>query len=961
MNPERWARIKEVFCAALERDEKERPDFIEAACGSDVELRGELELLLREHSLAPDLRSPVKPRDLAGRTIAHYRILGDLGHGGMGDVYRAEDTNLSRHVAIKVLPDVFASDPERLARFEREAKVLASLSHPNIASIYGLEQADGKRFLVLELVEGQTLAQRIAKGPLPFEEAIGVCRQIAEGLEAAHEKGIIHRDLKPANIQITPVGNVKILDFGLARAFQNQSPEVDQPHSPTITDAMTRPGMALGTAAYMSPEQARGKPVDKRTDIWAFGCILYECLTGKRPFEGETITETLAAILKDEPDWDALPASVPGKASDLLRRCMKKDPRERLRDIGDAAIEIAEAGAETVGETAVRPGRSGIKWNLVIPLLLGAALIGVVAGLLILLKTRPSFLAEMITKSAGRPAPAIARRMSIRLPQEWPLAPVGLAPAGVGRPALAISPDGLQLAYAGEHDGETQLYKRRLDSMKVEPIPGTSGAYNPFFSPDGKWIGFFVGNQLKKISTDGGQPILLCEAINCYGGTWADDGKIYFAPHEASRLCRVSVEVGVVETVAVPDKSKGIAGFWWPHAFPGGKGVLFRNGVLSLPAKKTQRLFNDRDSSSVEDPKYLSSGHIVFWTDSRLMAAPFDLGRLGPTGTPRVVLEGVRTESFGGTQCAISDEGTLVFVPGQSGSVGRPVLVNWRGEVEVLPFPQDRYGSFRISPDGTKFVVQIARTSSQIWIYDLVLKGAPRRLSTEEKEGQPIWTPRDGSRITFSAVEDGSWSIYWRPADRSSERQRLIERKGSFEIAPESWSPDGQLLSFRDLGATDWDVFIFNRKSGEANAYLAHDFNEWGSAFSPDGDWVAYTSDESGDYEVYLQQYPHGRKVQVSTGGGNEEPVWSRDGRKLFYRNGRRWLCATDPTNPKFSPGDCQLVFRGDFINISGLDYDVMPDGQRFLVLQSADTSSPGELHVILNWFEELERLVPAR
>ena len=298
---------------------------------------------------------------------------------------------------------------------------------------------------------------------------------------------------------------------------------------------------------------------------------------------------------KDEPDWDALPASVPGKAADLLRRCMKKDPHERLRDIGDAALEIAEADAESVGETAVRPGRSGISRSLMMPLLFGAALIGAAAGLLILWKTKPAFLGEMLTKSAGQSPPAIARRVSIRLPEEWPLAPVGSAPAGVGRPALAISPDGLHLAYAGEHDNETQLYKRRLDSMKVESMPGTSGTYNPFFSPDGKWIGFFVGNQLKKISTDGGQPILLCEAINCYGGTWADAGKIYFAPHEASRLCSVSAEVGAVETVAVPEKSKGIAGFWWPHALPGGKGVLFRNGLLSLPTKKIQRLFQGRE------------------------------------------------------------------------------------------------------------------------------------------------------------------------------------------------------------------------------------------------------------------------------------------------------------------------------------------------------------------------------
>jgi serine/threonine-protein kinase len=887
------------------------------------------------------LQTPIKELATGSTFAGRFVIIEKLGEGGMGEVYRARDTRLDRTVAIKVLSAAIANNAELRSRFQREARSISILNHPNICTLYEFESYKGNDFLVLEYIEGETLASRLEKGALKLDEALRIALQIAAALDSAHRQGVIHRDMKPGNIMLTKTG-AKLLDFGLAK-FR---PEVSASQGELLasrTLTVTTKGAIIGTLQYMAPEQLEGKDVDSRIDIFAFGAILYEMLTGRRAFEGKSSASVIAAILEREPaPVSSLVPIVPLYIDRIIKTCLAKEPENRWQTASELqhVLRWNSEEAQTKGTEKASIRRSPLFW------LYRAAAAVVLVGLGLVIGTR------IFTPPVEKQRRQALQRFSIQLAKDESLAPVGVAPLGVGRPALALAPDGSRLVYVGERADETQLYLRSLDKMNAQPLSGTSGAYNPFFSPDGQWVGFFSGNQLKKIPITGGQPIALCEAPNAYGATWADDGKIYFAPEEARKLYRISAEGGRIELVAVPDPSKGINTFHWPHALPGGKGILFSNGMLSLATNELKPL------SSMENPRYLSTGHLLYSRPGCLMAALFDIEQLQVASTPSPVLDGIRTETFGVAQYAISNEGLLVFVPGQSGAVGQPAWVNRQGKVEVLPFRPEIYGSFRISPDGTKFAISILGATNHIWLFDLVGKGEPQRLSTEENERIPIWTP-DGSRVTFAAWENGNWNIFWRPADRSRERERLI-KKDSAQY-PESWSPNGQLLSILERTKDSNDISILDLKTRELRPFLATRFNEWGSAFSPDGRWIAYTSDESGKYEVYIQPWPPtGGKWQVSTtAGGNEEPVWSRDGRELFYRNGRRWMAVPITTRPVFSVGTPQMLFQGDYINVSGLDYDGSPDGKRFLVLQPVETSRPTELHVVVNWFEELKRVCP--
>jgi serine/threonine-protein kinase len=686
-----------------------------------------------------------------------------------------------------------------------------------------------------------------------------------------------------------------------------------------------------------------GQDIDSRVDIFAFGAILYEMLTGRRAFEGKSSASVIAAILEREPiPVSSLVPVVPPYVDRIISTCLAKEPEKRWQTASELqhVLRWTSQEAQTKGIDITPIKRPRLIWLYRIAagiVLLG---LGFIVGIKIF--NRPTEVRRSQT----------VQRLSIQLQEKEPLSPVGSAPLGIGRPALALAPDGSKLVYVGEREGETALYMRPLDSQNAQKLPGTGGAYNPFFSTDGQWVAFFSGNQLKKISIAGGQPITLCEATNTYGAIWTDDGKIYFAPKEAGNLSRISAEGGLPEVVAVTDASKGISGFTWPQALPDGRGILFSNGILSLATHELKAL------SGVVNPRYLSTGHLLYSRPGGLMAVSFDLERLEVAGVPVPVLDGIRTETFGGAQYSISKDGLLVFVPGQSAGVGRPSWVDRNGKVETLPFRPERFGAFRISPDGTKFAISVLGTTNHIWIFDLVGKGEPQRFSTEESEQIPVWTP-DGTHIAFSGLENGNWNIFWRPADRSHERERLIKK--DIKLDPESWSPDGQLLALRETTSSSLDISILNLKTRELQPFLASRFNEWGPAFSPDGRWIAYTSDESGQYEVYVQPWPStGGKWQVSrTAGGNEEPVWSKDGRELFYRNGRRWMAVPISALPAFSAGPPQLLFQGDYLNVSGLEYGVSSDGKRFLVLQPADTSPPTELCVVVNWFEELKRLVP--
>ena len=634
---------------------------------------------------------------MIGQTISHYKITSKLGEGGMGEVYRAEDTTLKREVAIKVLPERFTQNTERLARFEREAQLLASLNYPNIAAIHGLEESDGIRFLVLELVEGKTLAERVSKGPLPAEESLEVCRQVAEGLEAAHETGVIHRDLKPANVNITPEGKVKILDFGLAKALEGEIPAADISHSPTRTDGMTSTGVILGTAPYMSPEQARGKPVDKRVDIWAFGCVLYECLTGTQLFGGETTTDCIAKVLQKEPDWKALPEKTPWRMRDLLRRCLEKDAHERLRDIGDARIEIEHVLSEPSDHSPEGVARAApVWWRRTTP---SAAI-----GLLILLMGVLLGFVLWNREYDSQPPQSKVARFSITLPDDEAIPP---------QAPLALSPDGTQLVYAAVRDNTRRLYLRATDQLEAKAIPGTEGGWGPFFSPDGKWVGFFTGvgvkGDLKKWSLLGGEPATICEVGVGRGGSWGEDGTIVFGRRDG--LWRVSSSGGVPELV-VPE---GL--LFRPQILPGGRGVIFdRLKLLDVgPVWSVEVLSLDTGQPRVlvdggVKGRYLPTGHLIYGQGGALWAAPFDPESLELQGPGVPVVDGVWMIS----RFEVSASGSLVYIPGSDvEQEDALVWVDRQGRKEPFLEPQMQLYNPRLSPDGTRLAV-VASESKEL-------------------------------------------------------------------------------------------------------------------------------------------------------------------------------------------------------------------------------------------------------
>jgi len=871
----------------------------------------------------------------SGARLGPYEILSPLGAGGMGEVYRARDPRLDREVAIKVLPEGFARDPERLARFEREAKVLASLNHPNIAAIYGLEESGGVRYLVLELAPGETLA-----GPLAVEDALPICRQIVLALEEAHAKGVMHRDLKPDNVRVTSAGKVKVLDFGLAKAFHGDVGGSDPSQSPTLTAAgRTREGTILGTAAYMSPEQARGRPLDKRTDIFSFGAVLYEVLAGRRAFPGESVSDTLAAVIRAEPNWTALPADTPANIRILLRRCLEKDLDRRLHDISDARLEIDERGV------AVAPRRGpSLPWALAAVAI--AAIAAAVWGW-----ARPA-----------RPAPGASqpvRRLVIRLPEGEPLALARLMPLGEGRPSFAISPDATRLVYVVERKGTTHLYLRALDQFEAAPIPRTEGGFGPFFSPDGRWIGFFAENKLKKVSVSGGDPVVLRDARNPYGGSWGADGTILFSEAMGTVLVRVpDTGGGVPQVVPVKDKTQR----WvWPEVLPGSKTALvtLRAGGVAVLSLETgeHRLLVEGGAGG----RYAPSGHLVFSRAGSLLAAPFDLARLVVTGPSAVIVPGVRVESWGAPQCAFSQDGAFVYAAGAAaGAASTPVWVDRQGKIQPVGMPQRAYGTFRLSPDGQRLAIQVLGPGNRdVWVQDLA-RGTFTRLTLEGDNSLPLWTP-DGGRVVFSSSRGGPPNLFWMPGDGSGEPEQLL--KSDRPQNPYSCSPDGQTLAYAEQDpSTASDIYVAPLKGDRTpQPFLRTRFTEWGPAFSPDGRWIAYVSDDSGQFEVYVRPYPGpGGKWQVSNLGG-EEPIWSRDGKELFYRNGQKWMSATVTLKPEFKAETSRPLFEGPFINVPGLSYDVAPDGRRFLLLQPAEqeTGPVTHLNVVLNWFEELRRHVP--
>jgi len=902
-----------------------------------------------------------------GTKLGPYEIVAPLGAGGMGEVYQAHDTKLGRDVAIKVLPEPFAHDPARLSRFQREAKMLAALNHPNIATIHGLEQSGDTSYLVLELVSGETLAERVKReGPVPVEEALTIAKQIAEALEAAHEKGIIHRDLKPANVKVTTEGKVKVLDFGLAKAFAGEEPGSDPSNSPTLSQAATMQGVILGTAAYMSPEQARGKTVDKRTDLWAFGCVLYELLTGKQAFHGEDITDILAAVVKTEPDWSCLPETTPPAIRLLLRRCLQKDKTLRLRDAGDVLIEIHEAMSApptAVGATAA-PATTGWRKRLAWP---------AVAGLLAVIAI--GFAIGFVLRAPKPPHPMQAVRLSAEIGVDASL------DTSLGTSAL-LSPDGTRLALVAiGTDQKRRIYVRSLDQLQAAALSGTENARDPFFSPDGQWIGFFADGKLKKISAQGGAAVTLCDAPNDRGGSWGEDGTIVFTPDLQLPLSKVSSSGGTPEPLTTLDKQAGEITQRWPQVLPGGKAVLFTSSanldfrdadvvVYSMASGQRKKLQRGGFHA-----RYVASGQVVYMHEGTLFAVPFDLQQLEVTGQPTPILEGVVSNpANAGAQFSFCETGNLAYVAGRSG--GQNVSIYWmdrEGKFTLLRETPGNNLNPAFSPDGKRLALEINDGKrSDIWVYEWERDALTRLTFAGEANSVPVWTP-DGQRIVYSSLEKGGApNLWWIRGDGAGDAQRLAESK-SPQYA-DSWRPDGKVLAFDQVNpGTNYDIMTLpiegdeksGWKPGAPNAFLNSAFMENFSKFSPNGRWLAYHSNESGSDEVYVRPFPGpGGKWQMSTGGGNY-PEWSRNSKELFYRtiDSKIMMVPYTVSGDSFHADKAILWSSGQFTDL-GPDYNfaLHPDGKRFAVLKApgtGQTPAVNKISFIFNFFDELRSKFP--
>jgi eukaryotic-like serine/threonine-protein kinase len=883
-----------------------------------------------------------------GSRLGPYEILAPIGAGGMGEVYCARDAKLGRDVALKVLPEAFARDAERMARFQREAKVLASLSHPNIAPIYGLEDSSTTHALVMELIEGPTLADRIKSGPIPIDEALRIAKQITEALEYAHERGIVHRDLKPANVKVTSDDAVKVLDFGLAKALEGDASSIDIANSPTVSRMATQAGVLLGTAAYMSPEQAKGKSVDRRADIWAFGCVLYEMLTGQMAFHGESVTDTLAAVIKEEPDWSQLPAATPIRVRVLLQRCLQKDPKQRLRDVGDARISLDEvlSGAPESSSVGAAPVSARL-WHRTIIVSLGTLLFGAAVASLVTWSLKPS--------TSPRPV----SRYVITLPP-------GRQFAGLENgPGVALSPDGSDLAYVATQGGTQQIYLRPMDSLDSRPITGTEGASDPFFSPDGQWLGFFADGKLKKIPVSGGVAQILADAQVPYGASWGNRGIIAFTP-TLGGLLQVSEAGGAGQPLT--HLENGEVGHLWPELLPGSKAVLFvldPQGAIGVDVIGTGERRDLIQGQAGNMPRYALSGHLVYGQGGSLMAVPFDLRHLKVTGTAVPVVESVLQSTRGFAQYGVSTTGSLVYVPGGTQlSQSKLVWVGRNGAEQTLGAPARNYDQPRLSPDGRRVAVDLRENGpTQVGLYDIARDTLARLTFEGTINEYPVWTP-DGRRIVFQSNRPGRSDLFWQMADGSGGSEPLMDsEKGE---VPMSWSSDGQALAVVELlPDSRFQLSVMRMSDRKAQPFLQPGYED-APEFSPDGRWLAYVSNESGRKEIYVQPYPGpGGKWQISTEGGSE-PMWNPKGKELFYRsgdNGDKMMAVDISTQPGFVAGKPRQLFEGKYLPdpYARANYDVSPDGQRFLMLKPSEQAgaAPTQINVVLNWFEELKQKVP--
>jgi len=911
----------------------------------------------------------------AGTRLGVYEIVAPLGAGGMGEVYRARDTKLDRDVALKFLPPAFASDADRIARFEREAKVLASLNHPHIAALYGTDESGGQHFLVMELVEGETLDARVKpRGPsdslapatgargfsraIPIDEALAIARQIAEALEAAHEKGIVHRDLKPANIKITPNDTVKVLDFGLAKAMGSSEISHDSgaaglTHSPTLTFAgATQAGMILGTAPYMSPEQAKGRPADKRSDVWAFGCVLYEMLTGRRAFEGDDVSDVLASVIKGDPEWTALPSNVPHAVNALVRGCLKKDRKERIGDLSTALFLLNQRDAAApAASVPVAAAWSG--WRSWLLVATGIAVGGAAVAAL-----------SWRQQASGPPA---VTRFAIALPPGQQLTRV--------RQAVAISPNGRQIVYAA--DG--LLYLRSLSEIEPRAIPGPEAAIGPVFSPDGQSVAFWnsVESAIKRVPISGGTPITICSASPTPSGiSWGDEGILFALA--GTGIMRIPENGGKPEVVVRVDASEALA--HGPQQLPGGfllftlarqsgtgRGFPWDQAQIVVQSLKTGERKTIIEGS---DGRYLETGHLLYAISGIVFAVPFDVKKLAVTGSAVPIIEGISratSVSGGAAQLALSKSGAMVYLPGPA-SAGREdvILFDRKGATEGLNLPSGAYAFPRVSPDGKRLALETRDgKEANVSIYELSGTSSVRRLTFGGNNRFPIWSG-DGRHVAFQSDRDGDRALFWQPPDGGTA-ERLTKPEPRASHVAESWSPDGDTILYSEAKGSEislWAFSIRDRKSarfGDVKSFAMPP----DAVFSPDGRWVAYQVGEpnQGEATTFVEPFPPtGTKYQIARGG---RAAWSRDGKNLFYVPAPgQFMAVTVTTQPTFTFSNPMAVPRGFGVAdpVSPRPYDVMPDGR--LLGVGADFRSgpagPGQLQVVLNWLEELKARAPA-
>jgi len=889
-----------------------------------------------------------------GSRLGPYEVLGSLGAGGMGEVYRARDTKLGRDVAIKVLPASLTSDPERLARFSREAQILASLNHPNIAGIHHVEETTDGPAIVMELVEGETLADRIAQGPIPVDETLAIARQIAEALEAAHEQGIIHRDLKPANIKLRPDGTVKVLDFGLAKLAETSSSRTsDISLSPTITSPamMTGVGVLLGTAAYMSPEQAKGKPADKRSDIWAFGCVLYEMLTGRRVFDAEDVTETLAFVLTRVPDWTVLPAGTPPSIARLLHRTLARNPRERLSDMSAARLDIDEAlSAASNAPAPIAAGTHPLRNRRVAAAFVAVILAGLVSTTIVW------------TLSSPQPSPLLTLRFTLSPPEGWTVA-METGGTGAANLPVAISPDGRHIVMVARDAGRhSRLWVRSLDSLAARELVSTDDAVSPFWSPDSRFVAFFANGKLKKVDISGGLPVTLCTTESLNSGSWSRSGTIVFARAGnagGGALLKVSQSGGV--PAAATTLGTGEALHIRPVFLPDGRRFLYVATTLggertvyvgSLDSSDRHRVLNQQVGNVA-----VANGNLLFLQESTLLAQRFDVASGLLRGEPVPIADQLQVSGNDVPvgDFSVSETGILVYQTGEGAMGSTLTWLDRSGKALGTVGSRARYTDIELSPDGLRATASVARRepARDVWLFDVVRNAATRFTFLPAGANSSVWSP-DGKYIVFSGTRSGRGDLFRKAADGTGPDQPvLVDMRNK---VPWSWSPDGKFIAYSALaisGSGGPSQLWILPLSGVGKPYQLFDTQYATSMarFSPDGRWLAYVSNESGQGQVYVVSFPSlTGKWQVSIDGGTQ-PRWRRDGKELFFLSGGMLVAASvDGASSSFKIGAVQRLFQTRTSGGPRSVYDVAPDGQRFLVETRGEETTTSPITVVVNW-----------